>query len=70
MPLSNDDILLPPVPQGLAQGNGLSGSTFTLFQNYYGSRNFNAEYITKGFGEPNAAAKGDMVEKTVQDAIP
>eukprot|EP00955_Chlamydomonas_euryale_P057430 356766-Chlamydomonas_euryale.AAC.1 len=55
---------------GLAQGNGLSGSTFSKFSDYFGSDDFNAQYITKGFNEPNAAAKGDMVEKTVQDAIP
>eukprot|EP00955_Chlamydomonas_euryale_P057785 356892-Chlamydomonas_euryale.AAC.1 len=54
----------------LAEGTGLSGSIFTKFSNYFGSDDFNAQYVTKGFNEPNAAAKGDMVQKTVQDAIP
>eukprot|EP00955_Chlamydomonas_euryale_P091493 364630-Chlamydomonas_euryale.AAC.4 len=54
----------------LAEGNGLSGSIFTKFSTYFGGDDFNAQYVTKGFNEPNAAAKGDMVEKTIQDAIP
>eukprot|EP00955_Chlamydomonas_euryale_P076750 362770-Chlamydomonas_euryale.AAC.1 len=98
MPSMFMKISAPVAIQGLAQGNGLSGSIFTKFSSYFGGNDFNAQYVMKaaglqlsrcllqcagsptkiylpilqcqGFNEPNAAAKGDMVEKTIQDAIP
>mmetsp|Transcript_28065 Transcript_28065/g.79316 ORF Transcript_28065/g.79316 Transcript_28065/m.79316 type:complete len:352 (+) Transcript_28065:46-1101(+) len=59
------------IVQRLGQGEGLSGPVFDTFSAYFGSKDFNDAYLmTTAFTQLEMAALAEMVEKTVQDAIP